>query len=140
MFTDRQVNQLKRIHAELMDRMTYQTDLEKFKVVDYWEGAAAIRPSGSFRGDCEEFSMLAVMKARQLGLNARLVVCRDETGEGHCIAEVADPKLLTSYFFDNRQRRLVTLKELAHYRFYSVSPWNPLPGDTRPWVRVATSH
>lgn len=136
MFSAAQLRQLKHLHAELLDRMTYQTDQEKFGKPDYWEGAHVLRPQGPFRGDCEEFAMLAVQRVQVLGLPGRLVTCWDETGAGHCIAEVASEDFQASCFLDNRQLRLATRQDLHAYRFYAVSPWNPVPGDTRAWHKV----
>lgn len=139
-FQKTQVTQLRRLHEELMRQMTYVTDMEKHKVAEYWEGVKALRPSAEgkapFQGDCEEFAMLAIDKARKLGFDGRLVTCQDENGDGHCIAEISTADGDESYFFDNRQTHLATRHDLAHYRFYAVSPWNPMPGDQRQWYLV----
>ena len=139
-FTKQQVEQLKNIHKQLLSQFTYKTDQDKRNTVEYWEGVGVHRPTGPsnapFTGDCEEFAMVAVQKVNAAGFSARLVICWVETGEGHCIAEVSTEDGDESYFMDNRQRKLSMQQELKGYRFHSVSPWNPQPGDQRLWYRV----
>lgn len=139
-FTKSNVQQLKNIHEKLLSQFTYVDDTTKKRTLDYWEGAGVHRPTGPvnapFNGDCEEFAMVAVQAVRAAGYNARLAICLTETNEGHCIAEVSTPDGDESFFMDNRQRKLSTRQQLGGYRFHSVSPWNPMPGDTRLWYRV----
>lgn len=139
-FTKDEVTHLKAIHRQLLSQFTYVSDQQKKDTPEYWEGAGAHRPTGPinapFSGDCEEFAMVAVQKLNAEGFAARLVVCWVETGEGHCIAEVATPNLDQSYFFDNRQQQLSTQQQLKGYRFHSCSPWNPRPGDQRLWYAI----
>lgn len=139
-FTKQQVDQLKNMHKQLFSQFTYITDQEKRRTLDYWEGAGVHRPTGPanapFTGDCEEFAMVAIQRANAEGFSARLVICLTEMNEGHCIAEISTDDGDESYFIDNRFRKLCMQQELKGYRFHSVSPWNPRPGDQRLWYRV----
>jgi predicted transglutaminase-like cysteine proteinase len=134
---------LEKIKAELTRQHNYITDGKKFKMVDYWESDAVLAPmvdgQRDLNTDCEEYAIVAMRKAHIDGFHARLVVCLDETGEGHCICEVSSDDGTEAYYFDNRKQRVVTQAGLKGYQFYSVSPWDPQPRETRPWQRVVNS-
>lgn len=135
-----EVKKLREIHKAVMTGFIYTTDQEKHKLAEYWEDTTQLAPmidgSREFRGDCEEFAMVALQKARAKGFDARLVTCWDETGEGHCLTEITTHDGEEAYYIDNRKDHLATLDDLAGYRFYAVSPWNPMPGDQRQWYLV----
>lgn len=139
-FTNEDYNNLVKIQRTLFDRFEYRTDEEKWKRTEYWEDEQSIQDQfpgiRRFTGDCEEYARTAMRAAQSAGLTARLVVCWTEEGEGHCICEVTDPRRRASYFLDNRQRQVARLQDLKGYRFHSAGPWNPEPGDVRPWVRL----
>ena len=131
------------LHRQIMEKFTYMTDQEKYGMVEQWGDSSTLKNIGRsgvtrFTGDCEEFALVSVAKAQELGYNARLVVCYVETGEGHAICEVASKDFSEAYFFDNRQHKVVVAAELISkkYRFVAVSPWNPQPSDDRPWLKV----
>lgn len=132
---------LEKIKTELKRQHNYITDGKKWRMVDYWESDNVLAPmvNGSKRlnSDCEEYAIVAMRKANSDGFHARLVACQDETGEGHCICEVSSDDGTEAYYFDNRRTRVVGIDGLKGYRFYSVSPWNPAPRESRPWQLVA---
>ncbi len=132
---------LRTIHAQTFKDFTYQFDKDKWKVPEFWEGEQILRPAieegKGFTGDCEDFAMVCLQKAMKAGFKARLVFCKVETGEGHCICEVASEDNKEAFYFDNRFRHLAEISHLKGYEFYSVSPWNPQPGEKRPWELVA---
>lgn len=134
--------QLSDLHRMIREKFHYITDQEKWKVIEWWEDSSTLRSNinrvgiQKFTGDCEEFSLISLEKAREHGFNARLVVCIVETGEGHAICEVASPDRTEAYYFDNRQIKVATAKDLEKYRFVAVGPWNPEKGETRPWMKV----
>jgi len=135
----KELETLKRIQKDLFRHFTYVTDRQQHKTIEFWKGLDAIQSEikrGDLKGDCEESAMAAVSLARQAGFDARLVICRDENGEGHCIAEIATHHRQEAYYIDNRHEVLAVRDDLSHYQFYAVGPWNPVPGDTRPWYRV----
>lgn len=137
MFTAEQVNTLEIIHRRARQGFTYAADSVKWQVTDYWEADNALGPLVKpLSADCEDFARKCLLAAMGQGIAARLVVCTDETGQGHCITEVADAAREVAYYFDNRRARLVTRDGLVGYTFLAVSPWNPRPGETRPWLRV----
>ncbi|WJJ54930.1 hypothetical protein [Xanthomonas phage RTH11] len=136
-----QYGELSDLHRQIREKFTYVTDQEKHGLVEKWEGAETLKNIGRsgvtrFTGDCEEFALVSLDKARAHGFNARLVICRVETGEGHLICEVGSKDFTEVYYFDNRQIKLATLSELKGYKFVAVSPWNPEPKDARPWLKV----
>ena len=140
MFTEAEFHQLRRLKDEMERLHTYVSDRKKWSVNEYWENDPVILASAlhnvPLRSDCEDYAMTAMHKAMALGFNARLAVCYVETGEGHCICEVASRDGTQAYYLDNRFPALRTLGQLHGYRFLSVSPWNPQPGDKRPWLQV----
>lgn len=132
---------LSEMHRVLRERFNYITDQDKHGIKEFWEDTSLsknIARTGitRFTGDCEEFAMESMRKARDAGFHARLVVCRVETGEGHAICEVASADYTEAFYFDNRQLKVVTLAELKGYKFVAVSPWDPKAGETRPWYKV----
>jgi predicted transglutaminase-like cysteine proteinase len=140
-FTPKQVDTLESIHTRVLQNYTYASDQETHGVLEYWEADAVLQPAVTKRvpikGDCEEFAMICMRAAIAAGFQSRLVICLDETNHGHCISEVASLDGKQAYYFDNRRKVLATYQSLIGYTFYSVSPWNPTPGETRPWELVA---
>lgn len=132
---------LEKIKAELTRQHNYITDGKKWHMRDYWESDNVLAPmvngNRQLNTDCEEYAIVAMRKVNIDGFHARLVTCLDETGEGHCICEVSSDDGTEAYYFDNRKSRVVTIDGLKGYQFYSVSPWNPTPRETRPWQLVA---
>lgn len=136
-----QYGELSDLHRQIREKFTYITDEEKHGLVEKWEDSSTLKNIGRsgvtrFTGDCEEFALVSMEKAREHGFNARVVICRVETGEGHLICEVGSADFTEVYYFDNRQVKLATLGELKGYKFVAVSPWNPKPDDARPWLKV----
>lgn len=140
-FTDKQYAQLEAMHAEVFRNFTYVDDQTSHGMADYWEDDQVLKPAvtknSPIKGDCEEFAMICMRKAMAAGYQARLVVCLDELNEGHCICEVVSADVTQAYYFDNRRQHLATRQSLIGYTFYSVSPFNPQPGEKRPWELVA---
>jgi predicted transglutaminase-like cysteine proteinase len=129
------------LHRELREKFNYIRDAEKHAMIERWEDASTLKNIGrsgvtKFTGDCEEFALVSLDKARAMGFHARLVLCQVETGEHHAICEVASPDYQEAYFFDNRVLKILVLNELKHYTFKTVSPWDPEPSDPRPWLKV----
>lgn len=132
---------LSTLHREVREKFIYRTDKEKWGLLEHWEDSTTLknlRTSGvpKFTGDCEEFAMVAMDNAIHQGYNARLVTCFTETGEGHCLCEVASADFTEAYYIDNRFVRLAVDVDIAKYKIVSVSPWNPKPAETRPWQRA----
>ena len=129
------------MYRQIRERFTYITDEEKHGEVEHWEDSSTLKNIARtgvtrFTGDCEEFALVSMDKVRAMGFNARLAVCRVETGEGHLICEVGSRDFTEVFYFDNRQIKVATLKDLKGYKFAAVSPWNPKPADERPWFKV----
>lgn len=139
-FSKFEVTKLQQIEKLMRGRHTYKTDKEKHGLTEYWEKDPVLdqiaNSQSRFTSDCEEYAMVAMRLLRGYGFDARLVACLDETGAGHLICEVLSDDGLQSYFIDNRKRELATRRSLRGYKFHSVSPTNPVPGETRPWLRV----
>lgn len=134
------LTRLEKIKAVLTRQHNYITDGKKWRMMDYWENDDVLAPMvdgvKTLNSDCEEYAIVAMRKANLDGFHARLVACFDETGEGHCICEVSSDDGTEAYYFDNRKKRVVTINGLKGYQFYSVSPWDPQPNETRPWQLV----
>jgi predicted transglutaminase-like cysteine proteinase len=135
------LEQITQIWDDVNRVFKYQPDEAKVKILaDTWEPDSALQPSElgnvKFTGICESFARVCLARCTAVDIKARLVVCYDETGEGHCITEVSDGSGTVAYYLDNRQEQVVVRAKLVGYKFLGVSPWNPVPGDTRPWFLV----
>lgn len=131
---------IRQAHRKLLGQFEYKTDREQHQVLEYWAGdemlAAAVKGL-KFVGDCEEFARACMLKMRERGIKARLVYCLVETGEGHCICEVASADNKEAYLLDNRHDTLKTSTQLSNYKYLRVSQWNPMPGSKALWMHVA---
>lgn len=143
-FTPQEVEALKGVQSQTKRQFTYDTStlLDGKSVLDYWptqlDEFKAIHENAQFRGVCSTFAVVCMDKAIQLGFQARLVACYTETGEGHLICEVASKDWSEAYYFDNRRPDIVTLSQEVGYKFLGAGPWDPQPGDTRPWQLIPT--
>lgn len=139
-FTPAQFNKLSSLFLTAFGQFTYETDRSKYGVEEYWEQitrtSPEVRTRMPLKGDCEAFAMLCMQKLINAGFNARLVVCRTERGEGHCICEVVSSDSQEAVYFDNRRTRVSQRRDLTGYTFLAVSPYNPVPGETRPWHAI----
>lgn len=139
-FTAQEKTLLANLQKTLFKSFQYITDTSKHKLREFWEDVQP--PKGvlgkqfKFTGDCEEFAMHSLTKVRELGIDARLVACLTEQGEGHCICEVLSKDHKEAMFFDNRYQKTMTRPELKGYTFVVVGPINPVRGDTRKWFLV----
>lgn len=131
---------IRQLHRRLFDRFKYVTDKVKHGMEEFWEGDEAVQKfltGSNFYGDCEEYARTAMMAVRERpSLKVRLIACLTEKGEGHCICEVSNLNGTDAFFFDNRQHTLVQQHQLRGYVFVCASPWNPVPGEERPWVML----
>lgn len=138
-FTNKEFRVLAQLHRDILQNFRYQTDKDKYGQVEYWESEALIEQMAtkripSFTGDCEDVARIFMHRARLLGFPARLVIGWDETNAGHCWCEVANADFTDAVHLDNRQRTVVSTAGLKGYRPDSASPWDPVVGETRPWV------
>lgn len=129
---------IRQLHRKLMEKFKYITDKQQHGLVEYWEGDVELNTmlrGMSFHGDCEEFARAAMLETRKRpSLRARLIACIVETGEGHCVCEISNLEGSDSFILDNRQHQLMQYNGLPKYTFVCASPWNPQPGDDRPWL------
>ena len=137
-----QYDYIKHWHEQLFSRFEYVSDQTQFQIPEFWIDEAQLQQqlvTRTIRGDCEEFARACMAKYRQIGLKTRLVLCTTETGEGHCVCEVASADGTEAYIADNRRKSITTSDKLQGYTFIAVSPWNPEPGETRPWALVKSA-
>lgn len=130
---------IKHWHKQLLSRFNYVSDQSQFQVPEYWINDADLKAmvdGKRFKGDCEEFARACMLKYREIGLKARLVVCTVETGEGHCVCEVVSADGKEAYIADNRFTSIMTSDRMKGYTFLGASPWNPEPGDKRNWTAI----
>lgn len=129
MDTIKLLSKLNKIHKTVFNKFQYKTDLENYKIIEKW-----VQPnfdfdgSSSIIGDCEDFALACRNLCRKENLTTRLVVCRVETGEGHCVLEC------NGWILDNRRKKVVSREELedAGYEWIAISGYEP--GD--PWYRI----
>jgi predicted transglutaminase-like cysteine proteinase len=138
MFTPNEFILLCSIQNRAAHGLKYISDLDKWHLTDYWEPDKLLLPMAELQVDCEDYARACMLRSMAYGFTARLIVCTDETGAGHCICEVTDDEKDEAYYFDCRQEDLAVRSDLKKYSFYSASPWNPQPGEKRPWVRIST--
>lgn len=133
--------ELEKVKSSLRYQDKYLAGLHRWLISEYWENdllLCTLRDSQiHFSLESEEYSMQVLRRLDALGFKARLLICIDEGGEGHCICEVSSNDGFEAYYFDNRRTKIVTLFGLGEYKFIAMSPWNPEVGDTRPWEAAA---
>lgn len=130
------------IHSLVFNNFEYKTDLEKDGVLEKWtppttetttsfikaftEGTTPVK----LIGDCEDFAMLAREITRQVLPSAddRLVVCKDETGAGHCVLSVK------GWIIDNRYREVKSNTELTRRGYDWLALSGKDYGDD--WVKI----
>jgi hypothetical protein len=147
MFTQVQLDQLEKLFHDTLHQFVYQPDPSAVsQLTSQWEEDKVLVPAAltnvKFTGICESFARVCMLKVEKLNAyQARLVVCYDERGEGHCVCEVAVADLDESVIMDNRSADLVNHSQLTRigYKFLGCSPWNPVPGDTRDWEIISES-
>lgn len=134
------ITKLNAIHHKVMREFHYQTDQQKFKLEDFWEGDAKTPGQPKLlRGffDCEEGAIQFMLHAMKAGYDARLVQMVFQMKTGHLVCEVAPTTRDDARFIDINYRTVVTR---SHYSkgwvFARVSPWNPTPGEKRAWTWV----
>lgn len=136
-FSEQAHETLRHIQITTLEQFTYETDKAQWGLNEYWEDDQWLLPAvihnAPLKADCEAFAMVCMRKAMAAGFKARLIVCLTETKEGHAICEVSSNDNAEAYYFDNRRRGLAARQALVGYYFYSASPWNPVPKDSRPW-------
>lgn len=136
-FTDAMHQTLKEIQRQTLAVFTYESDRAQWGLDEFWEDDQWLLPAVMYdkplKADCEAFAMVCMRKVIAAGFKARVILCLTETKEGHAICEVTSEDGTQAYYFDNRRHVLATRQSLIGYYFYSASPWNPTPGDTRPW-------
>ena len=95
----------------------YKTDMMQYGVIEKWTIPTDV---DNLTSDCEEHAIACRMILKDLGIDSRLVYCKDETGAGHLVLEVE------GWILDNRQTRVVPRDKLERkgYEFISISGFN----------------
>ena len=118
------------LHHFCLTHFEYVADILNFGEADHWMSPDEIKRElarqGRVLGDCDDFASLAVMLARQQGMPARFVLCNDETGGCHLVAEV------DGWIIDNRQPDAMRRDDLD-YTWLAISGF--CPGE--PWHSIA---
>ena len=113
------------IFSYILNEFTYVSDLRHYGVPEKWAMPDLEEP---IVGDCEDFALACRAMCRKHGYKSRLVFCKTETNEYHCVLEVND-----EYILDNRATRPLHISELP-YEFMAVSgyeagePWHVIAG------------
>jgi predicted transglutaminase-like cysteine proteinase len=114
--------QLSDIHKKVFESFKYVTDKKQYGQEEKWSVPPEFKEGMTFRGDCDDFAMMCRKLVREAGIEeSRLLVCYDETGEGHLVLEVK------GYVLDNRSRKLETKDSLTKtgYKWVAISGYNP---------------
>lgn len=100
-----------KIFKQVKDLFIWTSDMEVFKVSDFWRSFANEVERGEiFKGDCDDFSLSCAELLIRKGIEKskiRLALCIVETGDGHLVC------IVDNFVLDNRQR--------------SVMEWDKLP-------------
>lgn len=115
---------LDKIHSDVMQGFTYKSDQEQYGLKEHW-----VQPEDPYNvtGDCEDFALACRDLCKQSAIASRLVYCKTETGEGHCVLECH------GYIVDNRQKR-VYIADDVNYEWNAMSgyeagdPWTGIKG------------
>ena len=104
---------------------------------DHW-GLMQPDARGTLRGDCEDFALYCSRRLKdELNIHKsrrHLTYCKTESGEGHMILCVREADSDQEYAFDNRQRRLRTLRALKRAGYTDFArPEGPING---PWLAL----
>lgn len=91
-------------------RFVYITDREQYQQEEKW-----VLPAGAIlNGDCEDFALACRALCREHGIQSRLVLCKVETGEMHCVLE-CDGLIL-----DSRMKEVKKIDDLP-YQWLAMS-------------------
>jgi len=97
-----------RINSQVNASVTYKTDLAQYGKPEFWKEAGAF-------GDCEDYALAKRQALLQRGWpndKLGLIVCKTETGEGHCVLWVETDK--GSFILDNNYALPVKPSELPY--------------------------
>lgn len=143
-FTYGDLDTLNEIRRKVMQGFHYVTDMEKWRVEDYWEGDMKTPGiphalNGDF--DCEEAAIQFMLFAMKAGYNARLVQMVRGGDTGHLVCEVTTKSYDDSRILDMSRSSAVRRDQYSSdWAFVRTSPWNPKPRDQRPWEWVDLSN
>lgn len=126
-------DKLDKIHKLMLANFDYKTDLETSSNIEKWTPptkeltqlyVSALNNNvvikEGFIGDCEDFAMLgrSIVKEVLPEADSRLVVCKDETGAGHCALSV------NGWIIDNKYDTVKSNVELQNIGY----KWIAIPG------------
>lgn len=121
--------QVDEIHSQVFRNFTYMLDKKQYGLEEKWVvPSQAYDGTQDIVGDCEDFALACRKLCRDQGIPSRLVICKVETGEGHCVLEVA------GWILDNRCRGVISRDRLEKrgYEWMLISGYEP--GD--PWQKL----
>lgn len=105
---------------------TYVSDEKQYELRECW-----VQPDESYDGsqpvvgDCEDFALACRSLLLKAGIKSRLVVCKTETGELHCVVAAEDSSG-EIHIMDNRNRYTVSKEFMdERYETLKVSDYNP---------------
>lgn len=106
------------IHKKIFSKFTYKTDEAKYGELEHWAMPDESTIGVKVVGDCEDFALACRALCRKENIPSRLVYCKVETGEGHCVLEVE------GWILDNRYRKVRPRQELD-YTWIRISGYEP---------------
>ena len=120
---------LDNIHNKVLRKFTYKTDAKQYGMAEKWiMPDEAYDGTQEFTGDCEDFALACRKLCRHSDVtNSRLVYCEDETGEGHCVLEVA------GWILDNRKTKVMSRDDMRKYKWIAISGYN----SGEPWHYIS---
>jgi len=86
-------------------RFKYISDQAQYGKSEKW-----VMPEGfgKIKGDCEDFALACRGLCRSHGIESRLVLCKTETNEMHCVLEA------NGFILDNRMNEVKRIDDLPY--------------------------
>lgn len=112
---------------------TYVSDQQQHGLREAW-----IQPDESYdgtqpiKGDCEDFALACRSLLLKAGIKSRLIVCKTESGELHCVVGAEDA-LNVIHILDNRNTYTVS-KAFMDERYETIKVSDYEPGGK--WFKV----
>lgn len=106
----------------------YVPDDLNYRAWEHWASYEELKRQllegdGIVRDDCDGFARLCQMQFAEMGIDAAVLVCITETGDGHLVCEVGGSPTQSGWVLDNRRIGVTSRARLAEegYRFLAYA-------------------
>lgn len=116
---------IKEIFTKVLNNFTYVSDANQYGILERWIAPADdYDGSQHLKGDCEDFALALRKLLNDSGITTRLLVCRTETNEQHCVVVASEED--KSFILDNRFSCIQTKSDLSNrgYTWIKISDTN----------------